>query len=130
MLTEENDPTKPAGILDNANNVSSSTEATIQHPRAPSNNGAILFLWFWILFLLEVVNVSYEIVFLMQKRRLKTRSRIVPKAMSLAETFLLTKTPTKKTRNIRTLWRKQTTILFTDRTPSIIGDYQSYHKLK
>lgn len=38
MLTEDNDPTKPAGVLDNAGNVSSSTEASIQHPRA-ANNG-------------------------------------------------------------------------------------------
>ena len=38
MLTEDNDPTKPAGVLDNAGNVSSSTEASIQHPRS-ANNG-------------------------------------------------------------------------------------------
>ncbi|TGZ51475.1 hypothetical protein DBV15_02232 [Temnothorax longispinosus] len=38
MLTEDNDPTKPAGVLDNAGNVSSSTEASVQHPRA-ANNG-------------------------------------------------------------------------------------------
>ncbi|XP_057341419.1 eyes absent homolog 4 isoform X2 [Microplitis mediator] len=33
MLTEDNDPTKPAGVLDNTGNVSSSTESTGQHPR-------------------------------------------------------------------------------------------------
>ncbi|XP_044577134.1 eyes absent homolog 4 isoform X2 [Cotesia glomerata] len=33
MLTEDNDPTKPAGVLDNTGNVSSSTESTLQHPR-------------------------------------------------------------------------------------------------
>lgn len=38
MLTEDNDPTKPAGVLDNAGNVSSSTEASVQHPRV-ANNG-------------------------------------------------------------------------------------------
>lgn len=38
MLTEDNDPTKPAGVLDNAGNVSSSTEASVQHPRT-ANNG-------------------------------------------------------------------------------------------
>lgn len=37
MLTEDNDPTKPAGILDNAGNVSSSTEASIQNPRSANN---------------------------------------------------------------------------------------------
>ncbi|XP_014483814.1 PREDICTED: eyes absent homolog 4 isoform X3 [Dinoponera quadriceps] len=37
MLTEDNDPTKPAGVLDNAGNVSSSTEASVQHPRAANN---------------------------------------------------------------------------------------------
>ncbi|XP_058801576.1 eyes absent homolog 4 isoform X2 [Phymastichus coffea] len=37
MLTEDNDPTKPAGVLDNAGNVSSSTEASIQHPRNANN---------------------------------------------------------------------------------------------
>ena len=37
MLTEDNDPTKPAGVLDNAGNVSSTTETSIQHPRNPSN---------------------------------------------------------------------------------------------
>lgn len=47
MLTEDNDPTKPAGVLDNAGGggggsggVSSSTEASsIQHPRTTANNG-------------------------------------------------------------------------------------------
>lgn len=44
MLTEDNDPTKPAGVLDNSGNgggggVSSSTEASIQHPRTTANNG-------------------------------------------------------------------------------------------
>lgn len=38
MLTEDNDPTKPAGVLDNAGNVSSSTEASVQHPNT-ANNG-------------------------------------------------------------------------------------------
>ncbi|XP_015586904.1 eyes absent homolog 4 isoform X3 [Cephus cinctus] len=37
MLTEDNDPTKPAGVLDNAGNVSSSTEASVQHPRSANN---------------------------------------------------------------------------------------------
>lgn len=37
MLTEDNDPTKPAGVLDNAGNVSSSTEASVQHPRTANN---------------------------------------------------------------------------------------------
>ncbi|XP_078043583.1 eya transcriptional coactivator and phosphatase 2 isoform X1 [Augochlora pura] len=37
MLTEYNDPTKPVGVLDNAGNVSSSTEASAQHPRTTSN---------------------------------------------------------------------------------------------
>ncbi|XP_076634263.1 eya transcriptional coactivator and phosphatase 2 isoform X4 [Colletes latitarsis] len=37
MLTEDNDPTKPAGVLDNAGNVSSSSEATVQHPRTTNN---------------------------------------------------------------------------------------------
>ena len=37
MLTEDNDPTKPAGVLDNAGNVSSSTEASVQHPRTLDN---------------------------------------------------------------------------------------------
>ncbi|XP_076249589.1 eya transcriptional coactivator and phosphatase 2 isoform X3 [Calliopsis andreniformis] len=37
MLTEDNDPTKPAGVLDNAGNVSSSTEASVQHPRVTNN---------------------------------------------------------------------------------------------
>lgn len=39
MLTEDNDPTKPAGVLDNAGNVSSSTEASVQHPRSANNGG-------------------------------------------------------------------------------------------
>ncbi|KAK0071388.1 hypothetical protein PV325_013015, partial [Microctonus aethiopoides] len=37
MLTEDNDPTKPPGVLDNAGSVSSSTEASVQHSRAISN---------------------------------------------------------------------------------------------
>ncbi|XP_076276395.1 eya transcriptional coactivator and phosphatase 2 isoform X1 [Lasioglossum baleicum] len=37
MLTEDTDPTKPAGVLDNAGNVSSSTEASVQHPRTTNN---------------------------------------------------------------------------------------------
>lgn len=44
MLTEDNDPTKPAGVLDNAaGNVSSSTEASLQHPRN-ANNGRVYIL--------------------------------------------------------------------------------------
>lgn len=51
MLTEDNDPTKPAGVLDNAGNVSSSTEAPVQHPRT-ANNGLytkkiIIIIQFW-----------------------------------------------------------------------------------
>lgn len=42
MLTEDNDPTKPAGVLDNTGNVSSSTESTLQHPRV--NNGFYIYL--------------------------------------------------------------------------------------
>ncbi|XP_063990697.1 eyes absent homolog 4 isoform X2 [Diachasmimorpha longicaudata] len=37
MLTEDNDPTKPAGVLDNVGNVSSSTEASGQGPRNSNN---------------------------------------------------------------------------------------------
>ncbi|XP_017887969.1 eyes absent homolog 4 isoform X2 [Ceratina calcarata] len=37
MLTEDNDPTKPAGVLDNPGNVSSSSEASLQHPRSANN---------------------------------------------------------------------------------------------
>lgn len=40
MLTEDNDPTKPAGVLDNAGNVSSSADTTAQHPRT-GNTGII-----------------------------------------------------------------------------------------
>jgi len=46
MLTEDNDPTKPAGVLDNAGNVSSSTEASVQHPRA-TNNGRYNMQLYW-----------------------------------------------------------------------------------
>ena len=38
MLTEDNDSTKPAGILNNAGNVSSSAEGSLQQPRT-ANNG-------------------------------------------------------------------------------------------
>ncbi|XP_012257253.2 eyes absent homolog 4 isoform X1 [Athalia rosae] len=41
MLTEDNDPTKPAGVLDNAGNVSSSTEASVQHPRTTNNDAEV-----------------------------------------------------------------------------------------
>ncbi|XP_008208095.1 eyes absent homolog 4 isoform X2 [Nasonia vitripennis] len=41
MLTEDNDPTKPAGVLDNAGSVSSSTEASIQHPRSANNEAEV-----------------------------------------------------------------------------------------
>ncbi|XP_066590348.1 eyes absent homolog 4 isoform X2 [Prorops nasuta] len=41
MLTEDNDPTKPAGVLDNAGNVSSSTEASVQHPRNSNNEAEV-----------------------------------------------------------------------------------------
>ncbi|XP_034942768.1 eyes absent homolog 4 isoform X2 [Chelonus insularis] len=34
MLTEDNDPTKPGGVLDNTSNVSSSTETSVQHPQS------------------------------------------------------------------------------------------------
>lgn len=41
MLTEDNDPTKPAGVLDNVGNVSSSTEqASVQNPRNPNNGNS------------------------------------------------------------------------------------------
>lgn len=38
MLTEENGPTKPAGVLDNAGNPSLSTETSTSHPRG-GNSG-------------------------------------------------------------------------------------------
>ncbi|XP_015182853.1 PREDICTED: eyes absent homolog 4 [Polistes dominula] len=41
MLTEDNDPTKPAGVLDNAGSVSSSTEASVQHPRNANNEAEV-----------------------------------------------------------------------------------------
>ncbi|XP_043278582.1 eyes absent homolog 4 isoform X3 [Venturia canescens] len=42
MLTEDNDPTKPAVVLDNVGNVSSSTEqASVQHPRNPNNEAEV-----------------------------------------------------------------------------------------
>ncbi|XP_011314552.1 eyes absent homolog 4 [Fopius arisanus] len=41
MLTEDNDPTKPAGVLDNVGNVSSSTEATVQGPRNSNNEAEV-----------------------------------------------------------------------------------------
>ncbi|KAJ8681267.1 hypothetical protein QAD02_017054 [Eretmocerus hayati] len=41
MLTEDNDPTKSAGVLDNAGNVSSSSESSIQHPRIANNEAEV-----------------------------------------------------------------------------------------